>query len=119
MSSDPSGSRPKRDAEREFFLARAGPHEQQVGYVGARNQQEKSYGSQQQPKCSAYFFADDVFIQAHKIEADILIVLGILLGYVGADVIQIRLRLREVQARLEPADHLKDLRTPLAQITAF
>ena len=50
LAREPPGARAKRRANRQLLLPRVGPHEQQVGHVGARDEQDHADGRHQHPQ---------------------------------------------------------------------
>ena len=60
MLQNADSARTQRHANREFLLAHDIPHHQQVGEIGAGDQQDESYSAQQEPQVAASIGNHDI-----------------------------------------------------------
>ena len=79
LAQQPPAAGAKRGADRVLLLPRLGAREQQVGQVGAGDEQDEAHGALQHPQRGADA-ADDVVLQAVELQAVVLLIGRVHLG---------------------------------------
>src|SRR5262249_13615185 len=100
----PSGGA-ERHTHRHLLSARRSADEQQVGDIGAGNQQNQADGAQQNQQRLPYV-TDKVFVQQRNTHTTVLIALRILLFQARGDQIQLCFRLLHGHVRLQSRDDI-------------
>ena len=86
------------------------PHQDEIGHVGARDQQHESHGDRQDRERCAH--GTEHHVRERLQEHAARIVLGIRALQLPGDIRQLRARGREGRPRREPADHEDGMRRP-------
>ena len=106
LANDAASAGAQGCAHGDFFAASDGAREQEIGDVGACDQENERDGAEQNYQGAAGV-ADDLFLQRHDSEGEAAIgriFLGMILAEAGGERVHFGLRLRDGDAGLELAD---------------
>ena len=95
LTDDPPAAGAERDADGNLARAPRRPREQQVGDVGAGNQQHEADRAHQRPEDQRNLRAGDAVVEEHEIGLDVPVGVGEIVGQPLFDALQLRAGLRQ------------------------
>ncbi len=105
MPDDARARSPERGAHRQFPLSRRSADEEEVGQIGARDQQDDDNGAEEHPEHGRGLAANLVVQPGHAHRGVGAVRVRVLVTQASPDRVEIVGRLRVRGARLQPSDH--------------
>ena len=116
LPDDAAASRAEDDADRQLLLPRLRSREQQVGHVGARDEQHRADGEQQHHQRRPHV-AEHLGRRRHQREAELaVVVVRVLLQEARGDRVDLGLRLRERRAGPQASERVQPVIAALLRV---
>ena len=107
LTHDPPAARAERHADRNLARPLCRPREQQVGDVGAGDQQHEADRAHQRPEDQRNLRAGDAVVVENEIGLDVLVGVGKIVRELVFDDLQLGARLRQRHTGFQPPHHLE------------